>query len=122
MARMAGRTRGQLLALLAGSGVALVGLGILVAGWIGLGVTTLGSAATSDEPCLVAYDQEQATVQFTGFPPRAVCAWDEGGDEVVVGEMAPAAFAAGMTAAVLGAGATVAVGLLTRRRRVAPVA
>ncbi|MFI2755192.1 hypothetical protein ACGIF2_17320 [Cellulomonas sp. P22] len=121
MARTVGRTRGQLLALLAGSGVALVGLGMLVVGLLGVGVTTLGSAATSDEPCLVAYDAEQASVHFTVFPPRAVCTWDLDGAEVVVGQMSPPAFAAGLTAVVLGAGTTAAVGVLTRRRRVAPV-
>ena len=121
MARTAGRTRGQLLALLVSSGVALVGLGVLIVGWIGVGVTTLESSTGSDEPCLVAHEAGQATVRFTAFPPRAVCAWDADGAEVVVNEMAPQAFAAGLTAAVLGAGTTVAVGVLTRRRRVAAV-
>ncbi|WP_066587359.1 hypothetical protein [Cellulomonas timonensis] len=121
MARTAGRTRGQLLALLASSGVALVGLVVLIVGWVGLGVTTLESSSASDQPCLVAHAAEQASVRFTAFPPRAVCTWDADGAEVVVGQMAPQAFAAGLTAAVLGAGTTIAVGVLTRRRRVAAV-
>lgn len=120
MARTAGRTRGQLLALLAGSGLALVGLVVLLVGWIGVGVSTLESSNATDEPCLVAYAAEQASVQFSAFPPRAVCTWDVDGAEVVVAQMAPQVFAAGLAAAVLGVGVTVTVGALTRRRRVAP--
>lgn len=121
MARTVGRTRGQLLALLVGSGVALVGLVVLIVGLLGVGVTTLGSAAASDEPCIVAYDAEQASVRFTMLPPRAICTWDADGTEVVVGQMSPQVYAAALTATVLGAATTVAVGFLTRRRRVAAV-
>lgn len=111
------------LALLVGSGAAIIGMILLVVCYTGVGVTTLTSSNEDMDPCVEAYaaGTDSASVRYTAVPPQAVCTWDVAGEstEVVVATAPPVLFAAGATLAV--GGVLVCAGLLVapwvQRRR-----
>lgn len=112
---------GRALALLLGSGAAIVGLVLLVVCYTGIGVTTLTTSKDDPDPCVQAYaaGTDDASVRYTIVPPRAICTWDVAGEptEVVVASAPPALFAAGAVLAVGGVLVSVGVLVASRRRR-----
>ena len=79
---------GRALALLVGSGAAIVGMVLLVVCYTGIGVTTLTATKDDPDPCVEAYaaGTDSASVRYTVVPPKAICTWDVDGEptEVVV--------------------------------------
>ena len=112
---------GRALALLVASGLAIVGMVLLVVCYTGIGVSSLSSSKDDPHPCVQAYaaGTDGASVRYTVMPPKAICTWDVAGEptEVVVASASPVLFAAGAMLAV--GGVLVSGGLLiaSRRRR-----
>ena len=114
---------GRALALLVGSGAAIVGMVLLVVCYTGIGVTTLTATKNDPDPCVEAYaaGTDSAGVRYTVVPPKAICTWDVDGEptEVVVAEASVPLFTAGALLAV--GGVLVCSGLLVgswlQRRR-----
>lgn len=108
------------LALLIGSGAAIVGMVLLVVCYTGIGVTTLTATKDDPDPCVEAYaaGTDSASVRYTVVPPQAICTWDVDGEptEVVVAAASVPLFATG---AVLAVGGVLVCGtlLITGRRR-----
>jgi hypothetical protein len=119
---------GRALALLIGSGAAIVGMVLLVVCYTGIGVSTLTSTKDDPDPCVTAYaaGTDSASVQYTVVPPQAICRWDVDGEqtEVVVAAASVPLFTAGAVLAV--GGVLVCVVLLLvpwlqrRRARLSP--
>ena len=107
------------LALLIGSGAAIVGLVLLVICYTGIGVSTLTSSKDDPHPCVQAYaaGTDDASVRYTVVPPKAICTWDVDGSqtEVVVAAASVPLF---VTGAVLAVGGVLVCGgvLITARR------
>ena len=101
------------LALLIGSGAAIVGMVLLVICYTGIGVTTLTATKDDPDPCVEAYaaGTDSASVQYTIVPPKAICTWDVDGSrtEVVVAAASVPLFATG---AVLAVGGVLVCGVL----------
>ena len=97
---------GRALALLVGSGAAIVGMVLLVICYTGIGVTTLTTTKDDPHPCVEAYaaGTDSASVRYTAVPPQAVCTWDVDGEptEVVVAAASVPLFTAGAVLAVGG--------------------
>lgn len=114
------------LALLLGSGAAIVGLVMLVLVWISVGTQTGERADAGDVPCLVAYDADEpgTSVRFRLVPPETVCTWVVDGDEqqVVVVEGSVPQFVVGSVLAVGGIGTCAVLLLAPRLRRARPSA
>ncbi|GEL98689.1 hypothetical protein CTE05_22360 [Cellulomonas terrae] len=108
------------LALLIGSGAAIVGMVLLVVCYTGIGVTTLTATNDDPDPCVEAYaaGTDDATVRYALVPPQAICTWDVDGEptEVVVAAASVPLFATG---AALAVGGVLVCGtlLITGRRR-----
>ena len=115
------------LALLVGSGAAIVGMVLLVICYTGIGVTALTDTKNDPDPCVEAYaaGTGSASVRYTVVPPQAICTWDVDGEptEVVVAAASVPLFAAG---AVLAVGGVLVCGVLLvgpwlqRRRSASP--
>ncbi|VTR76552.1 hypothetical protein [Cellulomonas hominis] len=111
--------------LLAGSGLALVGLVVLAVLWVGLAGATLRTGLAQDGTCVAAATagEGDAAVTSSMLPPRAVCTWTVDGrpEETVLAERSPAVAGLAAGAAAVGL-ATVAGTLLwsaLQRRRAA---
>lgn len=112
-------TRTSALALLLGSGIALICLITLAIWWTQLAVLTMTPDSGSADPCVVAYsaNTDHAAVTFSAIPPRSICHWTVDGEtrSVVLSEKAPA-----LAWTVIGLGAAgiaTSVGVVVHARR-----
>lgn len=114
-----GMTRSAALTIFLGSGAALIGLVILVVGWMQLAVATMAPDSGTADPCVVAYEDKTAgaDVSFHVLPPKSVCVWTVDGERttVVLNEQ-PAALAWSAAAVtLLGVGSVVGALVYSRR-------
>lgn len=115
--RRRGGSSRRALALLLGSGLALVGVLVLGFGWLTIGVSTLRSSAAGTQPCLDAYEAGAGvSVRYELLPARAVCSREVDGvrQEVVVSSVPVAVTVAGLALAVGGGAGTLGVLLAPR--------
>lgn len=101
--------------------VGILGLGMLAASWLAVGVRTMRAAEAADAPaCVVAYGagEQGADLHYELLPPRGVCTWTVDGrtQDVVVAQV-PTALAAGAVVAVLAGVAGVTLWVVTQRQR-----
>ncbi|WP_282946343.1 hypothetical protein [Cellulomonas endometrii] len=100
--------------LLAGSGLALVGLVVLAVLWVGLVGATLRTGLAEDGTCVAAATagEGDAAVTSSMLPPRAVCTWTVDGrpEETVLAERSPTV--AGLAAGAAGLGLATVAGTL----------
>ncbi len=114
--------RARALALVIASGVTLVGLVVLVAGWIAVGVASFQAASDPQGGCLAGLEQSDSEVRYDILPPRAVCTWAPGsresGAQEVVAEAPWALAGAGLAGAgLLGLAAWWGTGRVAGARR-----
>ncbi len=117
-------TRRRALALVVASGVTLLGVIVLAAGWITVGVASF-QAASDPRGCLAGLEQPDAEVRYDILPPRAVCTWASSeasgptAEQTVVVADAPWAMAGAVAAGVgvVGLAAWWGVGRTGRGRR-----
>ncbi|MDM7832388.1 hypothetical protein [Cellulomonas edaphi] len=112
-------------AMLVSTLAALIGIAVLVVGWLSVARTTLAVTDEGTEPCLVAYGAEGAPragarVHYEILPARSVCSWEVDGvrEDVVVAQASTATTAVGTVLVVGGVIGTVTLLLVQRRRRV----
>ncbi|WP_029290161.1 hypothetical protein [Cellulomonas sp. HZM] len=108
-------------AMLAATGLAIVGLVLLVVGWLTVASHTLAATKDHSVPCLVAVndDAPHSKVRYDVLPARSVCTWQDGDEvrSVVIAQASGTLTTVAVTFAVVGVAGTLALVLTGRRRR-----